>query len=344
MPAVDLVQPDTNWIYCGPWQQVDVTFNQPMDPSAASGFSIVNAETGIAPPGGLSWNDKHTVLSWNPSQRLGVQTRYTVTVDKGLKGAHGGVSAQARTAPVSLALPGYSSQALYSSTAEPILYYQTTNLPTVEFTLWPLTADEGRRLMHNFSFAYPKYNPSLPALRTWSETIRGPKDDVVLGSTSLSGGGPLGKGYYFLRTSGEYQSQFVFAVVDTVLVAKTDAANILVWALDHDSGTPLSGVTVRQAGPNTPSEAVTDANGIAMFKLAPITPGSYIDRSSVFWIDGGGRNAMMSTHWPGLNAYQFGLPGDGVRSFVGHLYTDRPIYRPGETVQWKAVIRADDDA
>ena len=451
MPAVDLVQPDTNWIYCGPWQQVDVTFNQPMDPSAASGFSIVNAETGIAPPGGLSWNDKHTVLSWNPSQRLGVQTRYTVTVDKGLKGAHGGVSAQARTAlfttiaapsvrmtqpadgatnaqrygatiyfatpmdpkslegkirvsgftddqlenavytsegsvsvnvpfkstthytvtllpgatdrygqvlggyafsfttaeptaSVSLALPGYSSQALYSSTAEPILYYQTTNLPTVEFTLWPLTADEGRRLMHNFSFAYPKYNPSLPALRTWSETIRGPKDDVVLGSTSLSGGGPLGKGYYFLRTSGEYQSQFVFAVVDTVLVAKTDAANILVWALDHDSGTPLSGVTVRQAGPNTPSEAVTDANGIAMFKLAPITPGSYIDRSSVFWIDGGGRNAMMSTHWPGLNAYQFGLPGDGVRSFVGHLYTDRPIYRPGETVQWKAVIRADDDA
>src|SRR5207302_1596768 len=58
MPAVDLVQPDTNWIYCGPWQQVDVTFNQPMDASAASGFSIVNAETGIAPPGGLSWNDK----------------------------------------------------------------------------------------------------------------------------------------------------------------------------------------------------------------------------------------------------------------------------------------------
>src|SRR5438132_14397716 len=69
-----------------------------MHASASSRFSSVNTETGIAPPGGLSWNDKHTVLSWNPSQRLGVQTRYTVTVDKGLKGAHGGVSAQARTA------------------------------------------------------------------------------------------------------------------------------------------------------------------------------------------------------------------------------------------------------
>src|SRR5207249_2107608 len=58
-PAVDSIQPDTNWIYTGPWQQVDVTFNQPMDPSAAAGFSIVNAETGTAAPGTLKWNDAH---------------------------------------------------------------------------------------------------------------------------------------------------------------------------------------------------------------------------------------------------------------------------------------------
>src|SRR3989475_5073300 len=66
-PAVDSVQPDTNWIYTGPWQQVDVTFNQSMDPSAAAGFSIVNAATGAVPPGALKWNDARTVLSWNPS-------------------------------------------------------------------------------------------------------------------------------------------------------------------------------------------------------------------------------------------------------------------------------------
>src|SRR5437016_7220848 len=124
-------------------------------------------------------------------------THYTVTLLPGATDRYGQVlggyafsfTTAEPTASVSLALPGYSSQALYSSTAEPILYYQTTNLPTVEFTLWPLTADEGRRLMHNFSFAYPKYNPSLPALRTLSETTRGPKDDVALGSTSRSRGG-----------------------------------------------------------------------------------------------------------------------------------------------------------
>src|SRR5207237_7903004 len=66
--------------------------------------------------------------------------------------------------------------------------------------------------------------------------------------------------------------------------------------------------------------------------------------SAVFWIDGGGRSAVLSTRWPSMNAYQFGLMGDGTRSWVGHVYTDRPIYRPGETVQWKGVVRSDDDA
>jgi len=451
LPAVDSIQPDTNWIYTGPWQQVDVTFNQPMDPSAAAGFSIVNAETGAAAPGTLKWNDAHTLLSFNPTERLATKTRYTVTVDKGLKGAHGSVTASARTSTfttiaqpsvastsptdgekntqryginvqfatpmdpatlenkirisgftaadlenrvytgeqylninvglkpetaytvdllpgatdrygqamggyrfsfttgpltpsVSLALPGYNSAALYSSSAEPILYYQTTNLPTVEFTLYPLTADEGRRLMHDSIFNTRDFTPSQKALRTWTETVRGPKDEVVLGSTSVSGGGTLAKGYYFLRTSGQLMSQFAFAVVDTVLVTKSSVDEVLVWALDHDSGTPLAGVTVRQSGPLSPSEVVTDANGLASFKAPPYVPGVYNDRSALFWIDGDGRSAVLSTRWPSLNAYQFGLQGDGIRSWVGHVYTDRPIYRPGETVQWKGVVRSDDDA
>lgn len=452
MPAVDLIQPDTSWIYCGPYQQVDVTFNQPMDPAAQAGFSIRNADTGAVPPGALKWNDARTVLSWNPSERLGVKTRYTVTLDKGLKGAHGGVSVNPRTstfttiaepsvantqptngdqnaprygvrinfatpmdptsledkvsvsgfsaadlegnvytnengitvsvglkssttytvtlrpgatdrygqamgsyqftfttgAPtpsVSLALPGYSSAAVYSSSAEPILYFQATNMPSVEFTLWSLTADEGRRVMHDPG-AIQQFKPSLPVLRTWTETVRGAKDEVILGSTSVSGKGPLAKGYYYLSTTGGYGSYFAFAVVDTVLVTKLSNDELLAWALDHDTGAPLQGVNVRGSGPGLePSEIRTDANGLASFKVPVNLLGNNTDRSYVLWIDGGGRNAVTSTRWPSMNAFQFSLPGDYyARDWVGHLYTDRPIYRPGETVQWKGVVRADDDA
>jgi len=454
MPAVDSIQPDTNWIYCGPWQQVDVTFNQPMDPAAQAGFSIQNAETGAVPPGTLKWNDARTVLSWNPSERLGVKTRYTVTLDKGLKGAHGGVSVNPRTstfttialpsvastmpsngdqnasrygirinfatpmdpatlenkirvstfsaadldhavsasengvgvniglkssttytvtllpgatdrygqamggheftfttgAPtpsVSLALPGYSAAAVYSSSADPILYFQATNMPSVDFTLWQLTPDDGRRLMHDPG-SMQAFTPSpSQKVRTWTETNRGTKDEIVLGSTSLSGGnGPLAKGYYYLNTSGQYASRFAFAVVDTVLVTKLSNDELLAWALDHDSGAPLVGVNVRGNGPGlAPTEIVTDANGLASFKVPVPVLGYQGDRSYVLWIDAGGRNAVTSTRWPSMNAYQFSLPGDYyAREWVGHLYTDRPIYRPGETVEWKGVIRADDDA
>src|SRR2546428_8335165 len=217
-------------------------------------------------------------------------------------------------------------------------------MPSVEFTLLPLTADEGRRLLHDYAYNTKDFTPSQTALRTWTETVRGPKDEVVLGWRWLSGGGTLPKGYYFLRTSGQFRSQFAFAVVDTVLVTKTSADEVLVWALDHDSGTPLSGVTVRQAGPNSPSEVVTDASGLASFKTPPYVSGVYDDRSAVFWIDGGGRSAVLSTRWPSLNAYQFGLMGDGTRSWVGHVYTDRPIYRPGGAGQGEGVGRGDGDA
>ena len=452
MPAVDSIQPDTNWIYTGPWQQVDVTFNQPMDPAAQAGFSIRNADTSAVPPGTLKWNDARTILSWNPSERLGVKTRYTVTLDKGLKGAHGGVSVNPRTstfttigapsvantqpsdgdktasrygirinfatpmdpaslenkvrvsgfsaedvdnavstgengisvslglksstaytvtllpgatdrygqamgghefsfttgAPtpsVSLALPGYSSAAVYSSSAEQILYFQTTNMPSVDFTLWQLTADEGRRLMHDPG-SMQAFAPTQK-LRTWTETIRGEKDEVVLGSTSLSGSkSALTKGYYYLNTSGQYGSRFAFAVVDTVLVTKLANDELLAWALDHDTGAPLQGVNVRGNGPGLePTEIRTDANGLASFKVPVPVLGYSGDRSYVLWIDGGGRSAVTSTRWPSMNAFQFSLPGDYyAREWVGHLYTDRPIYRPGETVEWKGVVRRDDDA
>ena len=49
------------------------------------------------PPGKLSWNETRTVLSFNPTERLGVKTTYTVTVGPGLRGAHGGATAKERT-------------------------------------------------------------------------------------------------------------------------------------------------------------------------------------------------------------------------------------------------------
>jgi len=455
-PAIDAVAPDQNQVNAGPWQQVDVTFNQPMDPSAAAGLSVRRADGEVAVPGNVSWNARHTVLSFNPAERLLPQTRHVITVATGLRGARGGVTAADRTvtfttialprvadtgprdgatdaqrfgvniqfatpmdpasledklsisgvgsdelkgrvnvsetflsanvslkpstrytvtlAPgttdrygqvmgghrfsfatgalpssVSLAMPGYSSTATYASTGEQRVYFQATNMPSVGFTLFPLTADEGRRLLHDPQqmFGPTKFVPARPAIRTWTETLEGTKDVTVLGSTSLSDEKPLPKGYYYVHTSGDLRSQFAFAVVDTVLVTKLSFNELLTWAIDHDSGRPLSGVRVRVSGPGvSPGDALTDQSGLASFQVPVQTQRTCCsDRSYIVWIDDG-RSAVSSTRWQnGVAPYQFGLPTEfAMREWVGHLYTDRPIYRPNERVEFKGIIRADDDA
>jgi len=458
-PAVDAISPVDNTKFAGPFQEVVVRFNQPMDRSAANGISVrgSNLPGGIldaAVAGKFTWSEGDAVVIFNPTARMGVETKYTVTVAKGLKGAHGSETAAARTstfttialpsisstspkngdidagrfgvnlefatpmdpttlhdkisissftakdlegrisagenyvsanvslkpsspytvtlAPgatdrygqvmggytfsfrtgalpssVSLALPGYSSSAVYSASAEPILYFQITNLPSVTFTLWPLTGEEGRRLLHDFSHNNQNFTPSQPAMRTWAETVRGEKDEVLLGSTSLSGKGPLRKGYYFVQTSGKFASQFAFAVIDTVLVTKVSNDELLAWAIDHDTGAPLQGVTVRSFGGGiSPEESKTDANGLASFSVPVPLLGKNQDRTYLLWIDGAGRNAVLSTRWQqGTSPFQFGLPSEYyAREWVGQVYTDRPIYRPGETVEYKGILRADDDA
>ncbi len=47
----------------------------------------------------------------------------------------------------------------------------------------------------------------------------------------------------------------------------------------------------------------------------------------------------------GINPWDFSVESEFWASdYQGYLYTDRPIYRPGQTVYFKGILRADDDA
>jgi uncharacterized protein YfaS (alpha-2-macroglobulin family) len=455
-PAVDSIVPDAAWQFGGPWQEAVVTFNQPMDEAAATGVVVKNAATGAVVPGKRTWNDARTVLTFNPSERMERETRYTIAVAQGLKGARGGVTKreftssfttvglptvqqtqpasgdqnagrfgvniqfktpmdvdslegklsisglgaadlegrisiyeqaigasvtlEPRTAytvrlaagamdrygqvmgafaysfvtgalpsSVGLAIPGYGRAGIFSSTAEPFLWYQTTNLTTVEFTLYPLDEDEGWATMHSHALtSVPpggKFTPKAQPIRTWTERIAEAKDQVVLQRTSISGGGALPKGYYYVETSGAMRSMFAFAVVDTVLVMKISNNELVAWAVDHDTGAALPGVNIHaKGGALGEADAITDRNGLVTFAIPRSTPGNY--QMNDYWLSMRGRKlAVASSHWQSASPYQYGLPMEfGAREWVGHTYSDRPIYRPGESVLMKGILRADDDA
>ncbi|HEV8535368.1 MAG TPA: Ig-like domain-containing protein [Candidatus Limnocylindria bacterium] len=349
-PFVQSTQPRENETGAGRFG-VSIQFGTPMDPASLEGKLSISGFTEKDLEGRTFAYENAVGLNVG----LKPSTSYTVTLAPGATDRYGQVlgghrfsfTTGALEPFVALALPGFSQTVTFSSTAEPTLYFQAANMPTVDFTLWPVTGDEGRRLMHDNTGYARSFNPSLAPLRKWTETVKGPKDEVLLGSTSLSGGGPLRKGYYFLRTSGQFASQVAFAVVDTVIVTKLSNDELMAWAVDHDTGNPITGATVRVTGPEiTPEDARTDANGLASFRVPALVAGKQIDRSYLVWLDGAGHNGVLSTRWQqGVSAFQFGLQAEYLtREFVGQVYTDRPIYRPGETVEYKGIVRADDDA
>ena len=334
---------------------VSIQFATPMDPDTLEGKLGVTDFTQEEVDRGSYRYDRAIGLNL----ALKPSTAYTVTLAPGATDRYGQVMGGYRFSfttgalepSVSLALPGYQPTATFSSAAEPLLYFQVVNTPNVAFTLWPLTPSEGRALLGNPNAAADRnFRPSQEPLRKWAESVEGPRDSVIVGRTSLSvsGHGPLPKGFYFVRTDGQYLSQAAFAVVDAVLVTKLSQDELLVWALDHQTGGAIPRIGLRAEGFGlAPTDAVTDANGVASFKVPPPLPTTSGDRAYyVTTAQGAGWFGVMSTRWsPGASPYQFGLPAEYyAREWVGQVYTDRPIYRPGENVEYKVIVRADDDA
>ena len=134
---------------------------------------------------------------------------------------------------------------------------------------------------------------------------------------------PLQPGAYLLELNGNgAQARFGFLVTRLGLVAKlAPGKDILLFASDLITGKVMEGVTI-----SSPTETVTTAsnsNGTASW------PGTSTAKALF------GRT--------GSNLAFLELPTDNegqkTNALKGYVYTDRPAYRPGQTVYFKGVLR-----
>ncbi|HVK03361.1 MAG TPA: MG2 domain-containing protein, partial [Armatimonadaceae bacterium] len=119
-------------------------------------------------------------------------------------------------------------------------------------------------------------------------------------------------------------------VSDIALVTKRSREDLLAYAVDVQKGTPVAGARVRayRAGRRIDSEQ-TGADGRAALTL-PRPAGSEDDGPVI--VATRGRNEAVvrrAGYWW----------GDGAGRFVAHTVTDRTVYRPGDTVQFKGIVR-----
>ncbi len=139
----------------------------------------------------------------------------------------------------------------------------------------------------------------------------------------------MDKGVYLLTVREGVNQQFAWLnVTDMALLTKQAGRDTLVFATHLKTGQPLQGVdlTLHINGKSLPSGR-TDAQGVARFERPKVQA-----NSSSFVVSGSFKGS--SAHvWTG------GWDGDPESPASVFVKTDRPIYRPGDEIQFKGTVR-----
>jgi len=158
-------------------------------------------------------------------------------------------------------------------------------------------------------------------------------------------GAALPPGMYYLEASSPQVKgvdKHVMVLSPYNLMLKCTSTEALVWATDLKSGQPVAGVTlaIYDRTAKRVGEVKTDANGLASATFPKQDPWS-----PLIVLATGDKAGAVTRNWSsGIDIWNFGLDGAYyTEAYRTYFYTDRRIYRPGQTIYFKGVVRAEDD-
>ena len=139
------------------------------------------------------------------------------------------------------------------------------------------------------------------------------------------------KGVYLVEaTNGSLRAYTITVVTDIAIISKAAPGRLVSLVVDRKNGDPISGAEVKVwIDQHVVASGQSDAQGMLDAKIADEKPENV---------------AVLVTHddqfainTPG--AWNLGSGPD--RNLRGYTYTDRPVYRPGDTAHFKTIIRAE---
>jgi len=236
------------------------------------------------------------------------------------------------------------AQEFFTRPDDPVLSVQAVNLNTLIVSRGTMTLDDYLRFDSDYSFRQgfvPLDN------ETWTLRPDLPRNDNQAVAVSLSEG-PLTPGFYVVNVDSpdlEFRGNNLRALMASNLnvTVKASATEVLVWAVDLRSKAPVSFTTVRvydEKGGRI-ANGETDANGLWR---GAIPEGTNV-HTVVVSQPGEDQFGVGSPNWNlGIASWDFGLSSNtsGPR-LMAYLYTERPIYRPGDTVSYRGVLRSQYD-
>lgn len=145
---------------------------------------------------------------------------------------------------------------------------------------------------------------------------------------------PSGKGLYLIEaTDGKVQAYTIVSVTDLAAITKAAPGRLLTRVVKRESGEPLKDlpvVVIAGIGKDAKrNEGRKDANGV--FELPVKTEGV-----------AEGLRLVLARQGSDVAPVSIGghmLSESAAERISAHIYTDRPVYRPGHRVNYRAVLR-----
>ena len=235
-----------------------------------------------------------------------------------------------------------TSSTLFVRPDEPVLSANLLNVQNADVTIAPLTQQDFFTLQNAYDLQQ-SYTPTDAV--TYSQSFDLPSNEytkVNLNLTQSNNQLPFGL-YYVNVSSPQIQSTsknvYFVASSQVNLTFKLGATDALVWAINLPSQTNVASapVTIYDDAGNVLASGTTDGNGIWQGPVAESDGLVY----AMLGTPGFENFALAISNWnSGINAWDFGYtqrvqdPHNEI-----YMYTDRPIYRPGQTVYYRGVVR-----
>ncbi|NLJ49029.1 MAG: hypothetical protein GX428_05495 [Candidatus Atribacteria bacterium] len=195
--------------------------------------------------------------------------------------------------------------------------------PNLKQSLKDILGIEGPIPARPIEITSDDYHRDSSLLKNWLQEIRYSKESTyTYQAITLN---PLQEGVYLLTaTGGGKEARVIFSVTRLSLISKVDQSQLVVFVQDRKSGQILENVRIRLLEDNqVVNEGVTNSDGLWLktdLNQKEMTIIAQLDKEYAF-----------------MNVYPYYF--DDHSKLDVFIYTDRPLYKPGQRVYFKSLLR-----
>ncbi len=334
-----------------PAQPLVIEFDRPVDQTTTTAALTIEPETA----GQITWQANKLIFQPD-NGHFAPNSRYTITLAPTATDTAGNplvidpyqwTFGTADLTPIASFGRGPNVQVLAADGRRTLQYilFDSVTTATPAFALYELTPDQFLdRYQTGFSgyqeqAERPFSTEDTPLLTRWSETaVDSPHQWANLQEAQIPANVPAGL-YILNLETGYLNDQLLLILSDQRLVVKQAEEQLSVWVTDQGQSAADVPLTIYDEAGQMVENGRTDQQG---FYQTNLTADPLLVMAQLG--DDIGLSGLSGSWRYGAGPYSWWSPPTETRQFAIYSYTDRPIYSPGQTVYFKAIVRQDEDA